>query len=181
MNTLSIHKYILLVANIINGKKLLYKNYIHKSAFEDESSGLKDFISSGTSSMGLESHPWNILKLFKKEFKAFLLHYPNPFSSSYPALQTSIILNFIYRTYKKRKYEFYDSPPILHRKETFLLPDHPIAPLFQELTREGKAAESYRNNKFIGRKKNWHELIGKVIYTQWIWPIQRRIGNVVAR
>ena len=159
MNILSKYKYILLVANIINGKKLPDVIYMHKSAFEAESIRLKDFISSGISSMGLESHPWNILKLFKKEFKAFLLHYLNFFSSSYPALQISIILNFIDRTYKKQKYEFSDNPSILHRKETFLLPDHPIATFFQELTIEEEDAGLYRNSKFIGCKKNGMKLL----------------------
>ena len=164
MNILSEHEYILLVANIISGKKLPDAIYIHKSAFEAGSSRLKDFISSGISSMGLEKHSWNIIKLFKKEFKASLLHYPNFFSSSYPALQTSIILNFIDWTFKKRNYEFSDNPPILHRKETFLLPDHPMIPFFQKLTREGEAAGLYRNSKFIGFKKNWHKLIEKQGY-----------------
>ncbi len=157
-------EYILLVANIINGKKLPDAIYIHKSAFKAESSRLREFIFFEISSMGLESHPWNILKFFKKEFKASLLHYPNFFSSSYPALQTSTTLNFIDKTYKKRNYEFSHNPPILHRKETFLLPNHPMIPFFQELTREGEAIGLYRNSKFIGFKKNWHELIKKQGY-----------------
>lgn len=164
MNTLFEHEYILLVTNIINGKRLPDAIYIHKSAFKTESITLKDFIASKINSMGVENYSWNIIKLFKKEFKASLLYYPDFFTSSYPALQTSVILNFIDGTYKRRNYEFSDNPPILHRKETFLLPNHPMVPLFQELTREGEAAGLYKNSRLIGFKKNWQELIEKQGY-----------------
>ena len=47
----------------------------------------------------------------------------------------------------------------MHRKETFLTPDHPHHSLATEITKEGEEIGLYENTKRIGFKKNWERLI----------------------
>lgn len=164
MSALSETEYLSIVGKIVNGKRLPDAIYLHKSAFENESFKIRNFVHAKISSIKEEKITWNIIKLFRREFKISLLHYPGFFSSAYPALRSSVVLNLINGTYSKRNYEHSPNPPILHRKETFILPDHPSAPFFRELTREGELAGLYQDVKLIGFKKTWQKLIAQKGY-----------------
>ncbi len=71
----------------------------------------------------------------------------------------SMILDLKTNTMRKTDYSKSENPPILHRKETFLLPSHPAVKQFSEITREGERAGLYKNTHRIGFKKNWEILI----------------------
>lgn len=165
MIELSKDEYLSRVRKIVYGKRLPDAIYLHKSAFEKESSAIRDFLYTKIHSLEGKNITWNIIKLFRKEFKISLLNYPDFFSSSYPELHSSTVLNLTDGTYSKRDYKKSDNPPILHRKETFILPSHPSVSLFRELTREGELAGLYQDARSIGFKKNWQELIAQKGYT----------------
>jgi DNA phosphorothioation-associated putative methyltransferase len=102
---------------------------------------------------------YNIIKLFKNDFKISFLSYPQFIEDPHPALykSTTITLN----TGKTRSFNYSKSqnPPILHRKETFIPETDPKYSYFKQLTVLEEAAGLYKNTRTIGFKKNWDELL----------------------
>lgn len=147
------------VEQIILGKKLPDSIYLHISSLKFVSKSLFDFVYQKISEIGLDEESWNIIKFFKKDFKISLLNYPNFFSDAYPVLEKSITIDLTLNTHTKRNYAKSKNPPILHRKETFLMSNHPAVNEFKEITNEGEKAGLYENKKVIGFKKNWEKLI----------------------
>lgn len=154
-------EYIKLVSEIKIGKHLPDAIYVHESAMVALPRELIQIINSGLDVFNIKKAKWNILKLFRKTFKVSLLNYPRFFSAPYPSLDTSIVMNFLSDTHSIRSYKKSVNPPILHRKETFLLPSHPQVPYFEVITQEGIEAGLYENSKIIGFKKTWNELINQ--------------------
>ncbi|MFP4351178.1 MAG: DNA phosphorothioation-associated putative methyltransferase, partial [Desulfococcaceae bacterium] len=66
-------------------------------------------------------------------------------------------------TGKIRSFDYTASqnPPILHRKETLLPPNHPRVPEYTALTRAEEAEGLYQNPKIIGFKRNWETLLAE--------------------
>ena len=76
----------------------------------------------------------NIIKIHRRSGKLSYLVYPDFESDPHPALLRCVKLNL-----RTRQIECYDyaqsaNPPVLHRKETFLLPDDPLHEKFARLT-----------------------------------------------
>ena len=76
-----------LVKQILVGKQLPDAVYLHKDAFSSLPEKLASFICAVGKAVGLPEEQWNLVKLFKKEFRLSLLHYPNFYEESYPALR----------------------------------------------------------------------------------------------
>ncbi|MBA6364076.1 DNA phosphorothioation-associated putative methyltransferase, partial [Colwellia sp. BRX8-8] len=93
-----------------------------------------------------------------------LLHYPDFDAYAYPALNTSITIDLEELTKRKANYQKSDNPPILHRKETFVLANYPLIESFKAITMEGEAIELYKNTKTIGFKQQWQNLINRKGY-----------------
>ncbi|WP_319587914.1 hypothetical protein [uncultured Desulfobulbus sp.] len=161
INELSPDEYLQMVACIADGKKMPDAIYMHKSIYLNQNEKLIKFINFKIKLLSDDKLLWNIIKIFKYEFKISLLHYPDFFSMAYPELHTSFVYNFLKNTLRSFNYKKSSNPPILHRKEMFLSKDHPLVPLFKELTREGEQAGLYDNSKFIGFKKNWSNIIAE--------------------
>jgi len=61
---------------------------------------------------------------------------------------------------RSRQIDFYDyrqseNPPVLHRKETFLAPTHPLVPKFARLTRQEEAHGLLDDSSTIGTRAGW--------------------------
>jgi SAM-dependent methyltransferase len=52
----------------------------------------------------------------------------------------------------------------LHRRETFVAPNHPQIEFFQSFTKEGEVIGLYENTKIIGFKQSWERLIKRKEY-----------------
>ena len=166
------------VGQIRLGKKLPDSIYLHISAFEFASKPLFNFIHQNISEIGLNEESWNIVKLFKNEFKISLLNYPDFFTDSYPTLEKSITIDLALKTHTKRSYVKSKNPPILHRKETFLKSDHSAVNEFKSITEEGEEAGLYENAKIIGFKKNWERVIAQKGYQLIKGRLQKRESAV---
>lgn len=153
-----------LVKQVPYGKQLPDAVYVHESALDSLPKELGKILSTTISVLELDKKDWNILKLQKRNFKVTLLNYPTFFTDSYPALHNSILVNIETQTLRQSSYSKSENPPILHRKETFLKPDHPSVALFSDITKEGEAIGLYENPKTIGFKKSWDRLIGRKGY-----------------
>lgn len=109
--------------------------------------------------LGLEDKDWNVVKFFKRDHKVALLNYPGFFEDAYPALDHTYTVDLERGTFRESTYRNSDNPPILHRKETFVKPDHPSAALFRAITEEGEKVGLYENPRSIGFRKSWERLI----------------------
>ncbi|MFA0035454.1 DNA phosphorothioation-associated putative methyltransferase [Vibrio sp. 10N.261.52.A1] len=150
-----------LVAQIEVGKKLPDAVYLHKDALNALPNVLTQFIPAVAKAVSLEDDNWNLVKLFKKEFRLSLLHYPDFYTDSYPALKQSLNVDLSKLSHKIMSYEGSDNPPILHRKETMILPDSEYFEHFSSLTQEGENAGLYENSRLIGFKRSWENLIAR--------------------
>ena len=148
-----------LVGQLKIGKNLPNAIYLHESAMIAVPPDLLAYLFKTIENVELTSASWNIVKFSRKDFKISLLHYPSFFEDPYPALHTSHTIDLRKGTVRPSSYEKSDNPPILHRKETFLEPNHPSVPLFMEITKEGEEAGLYQKARTIGFKKSWERLI----------------------
>ena len=147
-----------IVNNLTLGKKLPDAIYIHASALSCISNDLLALVTKVSTALNLNDS-WNVLKLFRKEFKISFLNYPDFFEDSYPSLQNSTLVDLVRLTSKATDYSKSENPPILHRKEHMILENHPNFQEFCDITKEGEEAGLYLNPFKIGFKETWSRLI----------------------
>lgn len=142
------------------GKELPEAVYIHRQALEEVApTSFVTLIDNIGKAVGAEPASWNLVKLWKNQFRLSLLSYPSFESEAYPALERSISINLAERKHRVIEYQSDNNPPILHRKETLVTPAHPLFDEFKEITEEGVQAGLYENSSSIGFKESWERLI----------------------
>jgi DNA phosphorothioation-associated putative methyltransferase len=147
-----------------HGKQLPTAIYLHRSAIDSVlPNTLVNLIFDSIEKLNI-TEPWNLLKLYKRDFKITLLDYPDFDTYAYPALHTSITIDLEELTHRKANYQQSENPPILHRKETFVLADYPLIESFKAITAEGEGIKLYKNTKTIGFKQQWQNLIKRKSY-----------------
>lgn len=150
-----------LVKKIQIGKQLPDAIYIHNTALSEIPSELAAVTFKIADALKIPDDVWNLVKFYKQDFKVALLNYPGFETESYPALHQSYTIDMQKMTLRKADYSTSDNPPILHRKETFVLESHPLHQKFMQYTAEGEALGLYANTRTIGFKKNWLKLIAQ--------------------
>jgi len=150
-----------LVKTLTIGKKLPDAIYFHKDAFSDTPEILTKFILLIAQALKIDEDSWNLVKVFKNDFRISLLNYPSFYEESYPALVQSVNVDLTKLTHRVTSYSEQDNPPILHRKETMIAASHPAYDDFCTITQEGENAGLYENSRMIGFKKSWERLIAK--------------------
>ncbi|EWH09391.1 hypothetical protein DS2_12684 [Catenovulum agarivorans DS-2] len=150
-----------LVAQLKVGKKLPDAIYFHKDAFDEAPKPLCNFIKTVAKALKIEESQWNLVKVFKKDFRLSLLNYPKFYQDAYPALEQSVNVDLVKLSHRITNYQGQGNPPILHRKETMLPENHPKVEEFSLITQEGEAAGLYANPRLIGFKQTWERLIAK--------------------
>ncbi|MGL4447431.1 MAG: hypothetical protein ACRCYV_03520 [Aeromonas sp.] len=118
-------RFVQLIAQLPYKKALPDAVYLHQTTLCASRSKLVPYIATVAAQRGIAPAQWQVIKLFKREFKLSFLTYPHFFTDSYPALTQSITVNLTDLTQQVTHYHTRANPPILHRKETMLLPDHP--------------------------------------------------------
>ncbi|EOW9194524.1 TPA: DNA phosphorothioation-associated putative methyltransferase [Vibrio cholerae] len=155
------NQFLELVAQVKIGKQLPEAIYLHKDAFSALPTALTKFIPAVAKALNLPDEQWNLVKLFKREFRLSLLHYPEFYNDAYPALKQSLNVDLAKLTHKLTCYSDSDNPPILHRKETMVLPNSEHYADFVSLTKEGENAGLYENTRIIGFKRSWANVIAQ--------------------
>lgn len=153
-----------LIKQVQIGKQLPDALYLHRDAMLELPPELQKFIPAVALALNLPDDQWNLIKLFKNEFRLSLLNYPDFYSDSYPALEQSLNVDLSKLSHKVTYYRTSDNPPILHRKETMILPESDYYEHFASLTKEGEKAGLYENTRTIGFKRSWLNLIKKKGY-----------------
>lgn len=153
-----------LISKINIGKQLPDAIYLHRDAMSELPDTLIKFISAVAKAVNLNDNEWNLIKLFKKGFRISFLHYPYFYTDSYPCLRQSLNVDLKKLSHRITKYDESDNPPILHRKETMILPDNKYYEHFKLVTLEGENAGLYTNSRLIGFKRSWENLISNCGY-----------------
>jgi DNA phosphorothioation-associated putative methyltransferase len=97
-------------------------------------------------------------RLSRETPKVSYLSYPDFDEQAHPALERSVQVSL--QTFRLRvdRYDERDNPPILHRKELFVLPDYPGREAFEACTKEEEAAGLYAD-PVPGTLKEWNERV----------------------
>ncbi|NWH04733.1 DNA phosphorothioation-associated putative methyltransferase [Desulfobacter latus] len=101
----------------------------------------------------------NVIKLFTSQFKLSLLQYKSFWDTLHPELEISTHIDLSTGKVRQFNYRNSSNPPILHRKENLIDPEHPEIEKYLALTQAEEQAGLYANPRTIGFKKNWETLL----------------------
>ena len=101
---------------------------------------------------------YNLLKLWWDGRKVAFLTYDRFDEDAHPRLLNSVLAYLPRADYGVREYSDSLNPPILHRKETFVLPSYPGVDKFRALTeKEEKLGQLSQGG--IGYKQQWEQTL----------------------
>ncbi len=138
------------------GKRLLGAFYIHISALLALDPTLQSYEQSARNYLQQTIAP-TLIKFSTSQPKVSYLFYPDFETDPHPALQRSIQVDLSTGQIGDRDYRGRDNPPVLHRKETFITPEHPRYEEFAELTRQQDALGLLTNSRDIGTRSGWQQ------------------------
>jgi DNA phosphorothioation-associated putative methyltransferase len=104
---------------------------------------------------------FNLLKFHTVSPKISFLGYPAFEKDPHPALKEAIIVDLVTGKVRRDDYQARANPPILHRKETFLPPEHLLHGKFGKLTRQEEAAGLLDDTARIGFRLNWERTLAE--------------------
>ena len=136
------------------GKLLPNALYVHRSALDELEPLLRVYEGCARAYLG-EIEGANLIKLHRFSGKVSYLDYPDFETDPHPALSSSVKLNMRSRQLAFYDYRQSDNPPVLHRKESFLAPAHPLFAKFQRLTQQEERHGLLENSSTIGTKAGW--------------------------
>ena len=142
------------------GKKVGKAIYFHRSAVDYLQSSVQEKLTLALQRVP-EDFQWSVLKISEQDDQTFsFLDYQDFSAVAFPELQASLHVNLSKAGAKLRKYSE-ANPPILHRKELLLAPDHPLRDDFAKVTRflEGKGLFKNMANK--GTRRIWMETLAE--------------------
>ena len=136
------------------GKLLPDDLYVHRSALDGLEPLLRIYEGCGRAYLG-EVEGANVIKIHRRSGKLSYLVYPDFDTDPHPALLRCVRLNL--RTQQLECYDYARSvnPPVLHRKETFLQPSHPLFEKFGCLTRQEEQKGLLSEPSAIGTRQGW--------------------------
>ena len=131
-----------------------------------------------------ESSRTPTVKLHRRVPQVSYLAYPHFDRDPHPALTGSLVVHL--RTLQVRyiDYRTTDSPPILHRKETFVPADYPLHEKFARLTRQEERWGLYEHPAAIGTRQAWERLLaekGVRLTGHRVTRVARAVGNAEQR
>lgn len=101
----------------------------------------------------------NVVKLHREFPQVSYLGYPEFDSDPHPALAGSLLVHLQTFRVSYRDYSDSTNPPILHRKEEFIMKDDPDYAGFAALTKEEEQLGLYVDTQSIGAAQGWQEML----------------------
>src|SRR5438034_9436407 len=101
----------------------------------------------------------NVIKFRLDELKISFLAYPDFLDCPHPVLRHSVAIDLVTGKDREMDYSGNINPPILHRKESLVPPDHPRRSEFEALTQAEEAEGLFQDTATIGFKQNWERLL----------------------
>jgi DNA phosphorothioation-associated putative methyltransferase len=136
------------------GKLLPNALYVHRSALDSLEPLLRVYEGCARSYLG-EIDGANLIKLHRHSGKVSYLVYPDFETDPHPALLRSVKLSLRTREIDCLDYADSVNPPILHRKETFLIPERPLYARFARLTVREERHGLLDDSATIGTRDGW--------------------------
>src|SRR5262245_19386441 len=146
------------------GKALGLRLYVHIDAISSLSGEHQDLINRARLFSGLSDDAFNVVLINAYASQVSFLLYPRFFEDPFPTLHSALAVDLNRSFQNKRSYEESLNPPILHRKELLLPPDHPARSQFQTLTASLEALGIFQTATPIGFKRQWSELLANAGY-----------------
>ncbi|MGA2705692.1 MAG: DNA phosphorothioation-associated putative methyltransferase [Isosphaeraceae bacterium] len=137
------------------GKLLPDSLYVHRIALDHLEPLLRVYEGCARAYLG-EIEGANIIKLHRFSGKLSFLSYPDFDTHPHPALVRSVKLCMRTRQLESQEFGEGGNPPILHRKELFLHPDHPLRPKFERLTGQEEKNGLLTDTNSIGTRDGWN-------------------------
>jgi DNA phosphorothioation-associated putative methyltransferase len=137
------------------GKLLPNALYVHRDALESLDPLLRVYEGCARTYLG-EIDGANLIKLHRQSGKVSYLVYPDFEFDPHPALLRSVKLSLRTREIDCLEYGSSANPPILHRKETFLLPDHTLHAKFARLSEQEEKHGLLTDTATIGTRDGWN-------------------------
>ena len=138
------------------GKRTPSALYVHESALDALPPLLRLYEGCARSYIGRIDGA-NLIKLHTDEPMVSYLSYPEFESDPHPALAEATTVHLQTFRVRERRYGASKNPPILHRKELFVLPDHPLSGKFSRLTRHEESKGLLDDNSRIGTQYGWEQ------------------------
>ena len=134
--------------------------YVHETALEALPPVLRLFEGCARGYIGRVEGA-NLIKLHRGDPKVSYLTYPSFETDPHPDLAHALTVNLQTFRVKSRRYSGQRSPPILHRKETFLPESHPQYAKFARLTRIEEQKGLYADSSRIGTRDGWNRVLAE--------------------
>jgi hypothetical protein len=148
------------IAALRFGKRLPTAVYVFRDAASDFGQELNQVVAILATQHAL-GEEFNIIKFRTDGLKVSFLSYPEFMEEAHPELCHAVTVDLATAKVRRTDYSDNHNPPILHRKEAFLPPDHPRHQEFAALTCAEEAVGLYANTATIGFKLNWEQLLAK--------------------
>jgi DNA phosphorothioation-associated putative methyltransferase len=136
------------------GKLLPNALYLHRSALEALEPLLRVYEGCARAYLG-EVEGANVVKLHRFSGTVSYLAYPEFDTDPHPALRCCVKLSLRSRELTCYDYAASDNPPVLHRKEAFVAPGHPLHAKFARLTEQEERHGLLDDPATIGTRAGW--------------------------
>ena len=140
------------------GKQTPSALYVHRSALAELSPVLQVYEGCARVLAGTVEQA-NMIKLSVTQPQVSYLSYPRFDKDAHPILATAVTVNLRRLTVDWRDYSKTENPPLIHRKEEFVAPDHPRRLKWEKLTRAEIRAGLYEHPERIGTFRGWQETL----------------------
>jgi len=158
------------------GKLLPDALYVHRSALDALEPLLRIYEGCARAYLG-EIDESNLIKLHRHSGKVSYLAYPDFETDPHPPLVRSVKLSLRTRELDCYDYTRISNPPILHRKETFLHPSHPLYEKFARLSEQEDKHGLLSDASTIGTRDGWHNRLQENGFTLRGHRLLRLSGN----
>ena len=140
------------------GKLLPNALYVHVSALEALNPQLRLYEGCASRTIGRMDGA-TLVKFHTNLPKISYLFYPDFETDPHPALHTSMQIDLRDLQVIYRDYDTSENPPVLHRKETFVMTDYPLYEKFAKLTRQEENWGLLDKTSTIGTRKGWQKCL----------------------
>jgi DNA phosphorothioation-associated putative methyltransferase len=146
------------------GKRILDDIYVHTDFLHhlEQKEDFRLLLQHALSAMNAEElKSCNVAKINIQKNRLSFLQYLNFEEDPFPTLNGSWIFDAESEKFKLRSYSLSLNPPILHRKELLVGPEHPRRAQWARITKSAEEIGLFSSGRPIGFKLNWQQLIAE--------------------
>ncbi|WP_158307369.1 DNA phosphorothioation-associated putative methyltransferase [Hoyosella subflava] len=143
------------------GKRTPDALYVHVDAVDTLPAQLKVFVGAAETLIG-DVPDATLIKIHIDKPRVSWLVYPKFDTDPHPALAESWVVDFRALDVRPNDYRSRENPPVLHRKELFVSPEHPRYELFKRLSTQEERHGLLEDSRRIGTRRGWQERLDEL-------------------